>query len=188
MQEFSQYPLLDAQVARIVNAAHISRGAFYVYFTDLIDSYCWVLNESLRPIEGDLNRELAKHPDDSLSAFYTYTKRYLQQLSTSPDCRLYLMHWQVNQAYLESKKPSRPTTLTAHEFSSIRLVVSGRRIENGHVAAAVIELLSELTHRTIREVLNGADLNTSMEQYALALDIIRGGVAKQQEEHRVLSH
>ena len=37
--EFSQYPLAQAQVARIVKQADIARGAFYKYFTDLDHAY-----------------------------------------------------------------------------------------------------------------------------------------------------
>ena len=37
--EFSQHPLAQAQVARIVKQADIARGAFYKYFSDLKDAY-----------------------------------------------------------------------------------------------------------------------------------------------------
>ena len=188
VQEFSAYPLLDAQVARIVAAAHISRGAFYVYFTDLADSYRWVLNETLRPIEGDLGKELANHPDDSLEAFFTYTQRYLQQLTHSPNRRLYLMHWQVNEAYLQSTAPAKPVKPVSHQFSSLRLRVQGHSIEDQSTNAVVIGMLTTLTHRTIQQVLNGADLASSMEQYALAIRIMRDGIITQQENDRVLSH
>ena len=39
MTEFSQHPLAQAQVARIVKQADIARGAFYKYFSDLKDAY-----------------------------------------------------------------------------------------------------------------------------------------------------
>ena len=41
LHEFSNHPLPDAQVARIVTEAEIARGAFYKYFDDLTDAYAY---------------------------------------------------------------------------------------------------------------------------------------------------
>lgn len=43
ISEFSQYPLSQGSVARIVKKADIARGSFYQYFDDLEDAYYYVL-------------------------------------------------------------------------------------------------------------------------------------------------
>lgn len=60
--EFSQYPLSQGSVARIVREAEIPRGSFYQYFDDLEDAYFYVLGLAaekkmtyLRPILEDLS-------------------------------------------------------------------------------------------------------------------------------------
>lgn len=115
LEEFSQRPLSHAQVARIVQAAHISRGAFYVYFTDLADSYRWVLHQALDTIEDDLVAMMRATPDDSLQAFVNYTERYTAQLKNSPYRALYAMHWQCNEAYLSEVEQGKVPTQAAAE-------------------------------------------------------------------------
>ena len=46
LQEFSSYPLSEATVSRIVEGAGISRGAFYVYFSDLKDAYLYICRQA----------------------------------------------------------------------------------------------------------------------------------------------
>ena len=43
LDEFSNYDLNQANVARIVKEAGIARGAFYTYFDDLEDAYLYCL-------------------------------------------------------------------------------------------------------------------------------------------------
>ena len=188
VREFSQYPLPHAQVARIVHTAHISRGAFYVYFSDIIDSYRWTLDKSLSTIESDLSKELTASPDDSLTAFCRYTTRYISQLNTSPYRGLYLMHWQINEAYLQSREPGRPVAPASHRFATLRLSVAGQRIPDAQTNAIAINMLTTLTHQAIKDVLNGTELASSVAQYTAALDIIRAGIIKQQEDRRVSGH
>lgn len=62
LTEFSQHSLPDAEVARIIKQADISRGAFYKYFTDLTDAYLYlyaaVMDEIHAPITtGDLTAQ-----------------------------------------------------------------------------------------------------------------------------------
>ena len=45
--EFSQHPLAQAQVARIVKQADIARGAFYKYFSDLTDAYQYAFKAAI---------------------------------------------------------------------------------------------------------------------------------------------
>lgn len=53
IDEFSVYSIADAQVARIVAQANISRGSFYTYFEDLYDAYEWVFELVMDEIHHD---------------------------------------------------------------------------------------------------------------------------------------
>ena len=52
LEEFSAHPLAQAQVARIVKAAGISRGAFYTYFNDLQDAYTYLYALALKEVHS----------------------------------------------------------------------------------------------------------------------------------------
>lgn len=55
LTEFSHHPLAKAQVARIVKQAHIARGAFYKYFTDLTDAYLYLYRLAIQKIHFKMN-------------------------------------------------------------------------------------------------------------------------------------
>lgn len=107
VQEFSQHSLATAQVARVVNSAHIARGTFYKYFTDLIDAYKWILKVVMDDLQIN-PLDLVKLP---LSADI-----YKQQVSSLMD-RVYQsdylpflkMFYQTNEgvldAHLEDRNP-----------------------------------------------------------------------------------
>jgi len=48
--EFTHHPVTEAQVARIVKGAGISRGAFYNYFKDVPDAYRYLYQIAIQDI------------------------------------------------------------------------------------------------------------------------------------------
>jgi len=46
INEFSNYPLEEVQVKRIVESAKIARGSFYQYFEDIEDLFCYIIEEA----------------------------------------------------------------------------------------------------------------------------------------------
>ena len=67
--EFSYYSLAEAQVARIIKDAQISRGAFYKYFTDLKDAYQSVFQAAMTAVHAPVKHAVTT-PDD-LDQFVT---------------------------------------------------------------------------------------------------------------------
>ena len=181
VEEFSQHPVARAQVARIVQSSQISRGAFYVYFADLVDSYDWVLAQALSGIEDDLMQTIAQYPDDTLQAFVAYTSGYVTHLNDSPYRALYSMHWMCNEAYISEnrKTHSSGSGMASHRFAAVPIVVGGRPITDVRTHAAVLDMLTLLTHHAVKTVLTGGDLKSCMATYETVVDLIRSGLAAQ---------
>ncbi|MCT7693769.1 MAG: TetR/AcrR family transcriptional regulator, partial [Lactobacillus iners] len=57
LDEFSNYDLNQANVARIVKEAGIARGAFYTYFDDLEDAYLYVYNKAMLQIHNPIKMD-----------------------------------------------------------------------------------------------------------------------------------
>ena len=78
LEEFSSYPLTDATVSRIVEGAGISRGAFYVYFSDLKDAYLYMCREIIRRVHlsnpGDLEADNPEKYIEAVKAFVGSTE------------------------------------------------------------------------------------------------------------------
>ncbi len=90
--EFSQYSLSEAQVARIVAEAKISRGSFYVYFTDLTDAYYSLFNYVIHDIHQGVK--------DKVGSPVEQTIRYIRRLHDNPYTPLLQMHYRVNESIL----------------------------------------------------------------------------------------
>lgn len=70
--EFSNYPLKDASINRIIKSCDIARGSFYQYFKDINDLYLYIFDISFEKLEemlGDL-LEKTKDIEKSLCVFY----------------------------------------------------------------------------------------------------------------------
>ena len=67
--EFSHYSLAEAQVARIIKDAQISRGAFYKYFTDLKDAYQSVFQAAMTAVHAPVKHAVTA--PDELDQFVT---------------------------------------------------------------------------------------------------------------------
>ena len=48
--EFSNYPLKDASINRIIKSCDIARGSFYQYFKDINDLYLYIFDMFLSPV------------------------------------------------------------------------------------------------------------------------------------------
>lgn len=101
LTEFSHYPLAHAQVARIVKDAHIARGAFYKYFTDLTDAYLYLYQTAL----SEIHQRFALQNVTSVQSAHIYLQEvaiFLDQTSKSPYFDLVKMHLLYNEAFLDN--------------------------------------------------------------------------------------
>ena len=183
-REFSTYPLSQAQVARIVTGAGISRGAFYTYFTDLEDAYACVLRQAVGTIHGGLTEELAAHPSDTLTAFSAYTERIARQMDASQDRSLFRMHWLVNQYRLSGRAVD--SRIAGRFLDGYQLTVSGHRVTDQAKSAVIITYLMNQSHDTIRSVLAGESVDSCMHAYRALNAVIRDGLLIE-EAHDVSS-
>lgn len=98
--EFEEYPLAEAQVARIVKEAGIARGAFYKYFADLTDAYQYAFDFALAEIHQKMPVKPTTENIDfylqRITAFITET----QQAGYRKFIKMYYLH---NENYLGSK-------------------------------------------------------------------------------------
>lgn len=95
LAEFSRYPVAEAQVARIVKDAGISRGAFYNYFADLIDAYRYIYQVAMHDIHQSVHGKMARGP-----ALVSTVRDFVENAQSSKYYRLLQMHFRHNEAYV----------------------------------------------------------------------------------------
>lgn len=96
LHEFSNHPLPDAQVARIVKEAEIARGAFYKYFDDLTDAYTYLYEKAIQDIHITMQPTRKFDPD----IFYESVCTFVDQTGSSKYKALMKMHMLHNEAAL----------------------------------------------------------------------------------------
>ncbi|WEV37196.1 TetR/AcrR family transcriptional regulator [Lactobacillus sp. ESL0677] len=102
LNEFSHYPLQKAQVARIVKEAQIARGAFYKYFTDLLDAYSYLYGVAMREIHADIKVTSEFEPQ----IFYLNVVNFVEKTHASKYAPLIKMHILYNESLLASPSQS----------------------------------------------------------------------------------
>ena len=102
MTEFSQHPLAQAQVARIVKQADIARGAFYKYFSDLKDAYQYAFKAVIGRLHtGIAGPEMRRDP-------YAATAAFLHEADESQDRDFIRMHFTKNSGLVTVGQPPIP--------------------------------------------------------------------------------
>lgn len=109
LQEFSNHPLDQAQVARIIAQAEISRGAFYKYFDDLTDAYQYLINQKLAKLHAHLENRHYQHPNELIQTM----KNFIDEVQSSSSYALFQMHFKYNENLL------RPFTSTTDMPTSV---------------------------------------------------------------------
>ncbi|RHW51819.1 TetR/AcrR family transcriptional regulator [Bombilactobacillus bombi] len=178
LTEFSQYPLSQSQVARIVKQADIARGSFYKYFTNLLDAYQYVLQQSIFQLHTKLAQKLTVDNQDTIANFYHYTVEFAHQLKTSQYKDFYRLFWQENQYYLQSHAAIEMTNFKF--FQHLTLKVANQAIKNPRQNQVIIQLLRQVSHEAIKEILSGQDEEQVLQNLKIILKVISAGL--QQEE------
>ena len=141
LEEFSSYPLSDATVSRIVEGAGISRGAFYVYFSDLKDAYLYMCREIIRRVHlsnpGDLE---ADNPEKYIEA----VKAFVGSTEAEGYMRFFA------RAFVDNAKVTQ-------------------EIWSEEAGSPVAWAVSLLCHETIRSIYNGSDPKECIERLRGAL-------------------
>jgi AcrR family transcriptional regulator len=149
IDEFSVYSIADAQVARIVAQANISRGSFYTYFEDLYDAYEWVLELVMTEI----------HHDQVVNPFEA-TIRFIAGIEVNPYYDFLKKYYQVNESlfntYLSHKATTNFATHTKQNLDTklwLEMLVSHESIKEAFLQPDnTDQIINRLT--TVQDLLN----------------------------------
>lgn len=108
LKEFSNYPLAEAQVARIIVEASISRGSFYKYFDDIQDSYQYLINKVI----GDIHRQLPDISDGDSSKYIVWIEDFIKHSDKSGYMGVISKHFRYNEGTLGHSANPKPTNST----------------------------------------------------------------------------
>ncbi|BDR56609.1 TetR/AcrR family transcriptional regulator [Xylocopilactobacillus apis] len=144
LEEFSNYSLANAQVARIIVLAHISRGAFYSYFDDLKDSYRYLFSIVMQKVHTGV--EIRHFENLKGDDYFKFVKNFIE---TKEDDKYFLF---IKRYFLENER----LIDVGIDFSSERRLVKGSMF---NWAATT------LSHETIRQYFLMPDLKSTILEH-----------------------
>ncbi|USS84818.1 TetR/AcrR family transcriptional regulator [Fructilactobacillus myrtifloralis] len=117
LTEFSAYSLAEAQVARIVADAEISRGSFYKYFNDISDAYRHEFQQVMSELHAPFKRGASTV---DVSEMVRMVAQFVTE-STHSEYRSFMrLYYQRNQYLLPTD--ISPRTPTEREWASSVLI------------------------------------------------------------------
>ncbi|MEJ6400108.1 TetR/AcrR family transcriptional regulator [Nicoliella lavandulae] len=175
LNEFSQYKLSEAQVARIIKDCDIARGSFYKYFGDITDSYNYTLKRVLDKVHFDVFTMIKHETNNTLDSFYQATANFIDEINHSKYREFYRMYVAYNQYDL--KAPS----FDYHQLAKDALImyVNGQQIDDLNSIAVIYKTATDASHNVIRAVLLGADQSEELNDLKTLFKVLSLGVVKE---------
>lgn len=145
LAEFSQHSLASAQVARIVKQAGIARGAFYKYFDDLTDAYCYLYQKAIQEIHQPITRT---HHLLAAEDYVRQIKSFVGEINGSRYQAFMRLHFQTNEGLLRDETNPRIKPHSAAEWGVMVLsheTIKDCLLQPDKQAAAIDRLGKALT-------------------------------------------
>ncbi|USS93478.1 TetR/AcrR family transcriptional regulator [Fructilactobacillus ixorae] len=109
LKEFSAYSLAEAQVARIVVDAEISRGSFYKYFNDISDAYRYEFSQVMADLHAPFKQGASPV---NVADMVAMVDRFVSESNHSEYREFMRLYYQRNQYLLPTNiSPQTPTEL-----------------------------------------------------------------------------
>lgn len=147
LTEFSQHSLPDAEVARIIKQAGISRGAFYKYFPDLTDAYLYlfatVMDEVHAPITA-AGRQL------SAQDYYQMVAAFVDRVHHSPYCDFIRRHFLTNEGVLPVRRAAEPRSATEWAVMALCHTTINECLQDPAGQAQALTRLKEILNKLLK--------------------------------------
>ncbi len=173
LREFSEHPYDEASINQIIKRASISRGSFYLYFTDKEDLYMWIIDLIFgKNIDAFVQNSTQTEPPE-LFALYRNTFRYMLQVLDNPEFHHYITRLYQNMNYRIHAKIQETMEKQRSLFVLADNQFEPKEILTIHEIAAMLGLVNrDLLERKVAEGLSTAFV---MELYDLRVSLIRQG-------------
>ncbi|WP_283680040.1 TetR/AcrR family transcriptional regulator [Lentilactobacillus sp. Marseille-Q4993] len=118
LKEFSEHPLEQSQVARIIKSAGIARGAFYKYFEDLTDAYGFIFKKAMINFHKDIPDYKTTDPEEYANS----VERFVANVTNSQYYNLLKLHYQYNEMVYSDEKMIKSQSTMPPKIWSIAIL------------------------------------------------------------------
>lgn len=174
IREFSEHPLENVSINRIINEANISRGSFYMYFRDKEDLFEYLLENYRNKIENLMCKSFLEHHGDIRSSFITIYDCFINEFMDYKNFGFFKNTF----IYMNSKteKFIKPCDLPLKVLNLI-CTDTLKTIDLEVVFDLFMQNLFSTIVKTIRE-----DINFDRDDYIKTLDVLCYGIYKEEND------
>ena len=181
IQEFSEYPLEEVSIKRIVEGASIARGSFYQYFDDIDDLFVYILNLAKEHIQTYKKNEMELHPTMDFIEFVRHSifqnlSLLLDNKSSNTDFRLMNKVMQSNRAqrlFIEHIGFSKSVS----ELKDYFMKMDFHQNFDQKTIDIIIEMTFSVIEKTVYKLLRGEmSKDEALHEINLKLELIANGL------------
>lgn len=143
LTEFSHYSLPDAEVARIIKQAGISRGAFYKYFADLTDAYLYLFQDVMAAIHAPVNDDQRRL---TVQDYYQMVATFVDRVHHSPYYDFVRRHFLTNEGILAVRQAAMPHGDTEWAVMALCHATINECLQDPNKQTVALERLKKLLH------------------------------------------
>lgn len=174
LEEFTNYPLQEVSINRIVKKAGIPRGSFYMYFKDKEDLYAYTLKRHKDYFFTLVKDIFIKQKGDPFLAYPLIFQTLIQFVSKMENQKLFQnvfsgMNFHVHDHIFLQQQRTETTLLVLLDKSKVK-----EGMEKNLLCLLNDLLIKELIHTALLHI----DLKTAQESFCEKLQIIQYGGQK----------
>lgn len=181
--EFARVPYSEASINRIIRAAEIPRGSFYMYFSDKGDLFRHLLGEYRQILFDLLSQLLSQRKGDPFEAFLDFFDLVQTQYSREHTMEDLISIFQRNAGLPEAAAMSLDGLSSLLEPLCGSVDASLLQVERAEDVRDMLQILMSITAPMVRRSLVTTNPEEERAHYSNLLSILRRGMAKESAPH-----
>lgn len=185
-EEFARVPFADVSINRIIQAAGIPRGSFYMYFRDKAELFSFLLHEYGSRVAEQLEKALIAYQGDLFAAvlsFFDSIRSVCKSDKLDEEIKLFLSIFRLNGG--PHSQILRAATEADPLFQRLIPYIDQSRLalKSENDLKDMFSILLEITGPAIMGCLRAPDPNAVRAQYINVLNILKRGMVPNAHSH-----
>lgn len=180
--EFARVAYADASINQIIRGAGVSRGSFYMYFTDKEELFRYLVLEYVRGLAYVVQTILLAKNGDLLSTFpgvFDYVRRTARDPKWQKDYALISRIANLNSSFLVNTLIEQTTPAVSHILLE-HVDRSLLNLKGDEDLNAVIRILQLVSGPALRDAILSPDPDAARQRFVNTLDILARGISNKQ--------